>query len=142
MPACAGAHNRRSGNNRDFAASVTCASQFLGDLANDGRLRFLSVNNVVDELKRIRMSGGPLHRDNPDSLVSDNDLIAFFDVEKLYGPRTAILPVNGDCAIDDPRRHLDLLTVEANKSLLVGRDVKLWRENTVDRRRGNLSVCS
>ena len=141
MPACAGAHDRRSGDNCDFAAGVVCASQFLGDLANDGRLGFLGVNNVVNELKRIRVRGGSLHRHNTDSLVSDNNLVAFFDVEKLNGTRAAFFPVNRDCAIDDRGRHLDLLTVEANKRLLVGGYVELGRENAVGWSRSKLSVC-
>src|SRR4029079_18554994 len=107
VSACAGGHNRRTGDNCDFAGSATCASQFLGDLANNGRLGFLGVNNVVDELKRIRVRGGSLHRHNADSLVSDNNLVAFLYIKKLYGPRTAFFPVNGDCTIDDSRRSPD-----------------------------------
>src|SRR5262249_34725625 len=140
VAACAGAHDCRSGDNRDFAAGAVRASQFLCDLANDGRLGFLSINDVVNELERIRVRGGSLHRHNPDSLVSHNDLVAFFDVEKLNSPRVAFFPVNCDCAIDDPGRHLDLLTAEANKRLLVGGYVKLGRENAVGWSRGNLSV--
>jgi hypothetical protein len=140
MPACAGAHDRRSGDNCDFAAGVVGASQFLGDLANDGRLGFLSVNNVVNELKRICVRGGSLHRHNPDSLVSDNNLVAFFDIEKLYGTRAAFFPVNGDCAIDDSGRHLNLLTAESNKGLLVGGYVELGRENAIGWSRGKLSA--
>ena len=141
MPACAGAHDRRSGDNGDFAAGAMRASQFLGDLANDGRLRFLRINDVVNELKRIGVRCGSLHRHNPDSLVSDNNLVAFFDVEKLNGTRAAFFPINRDCAIDDRGRHLDLLAVEAHKRLLVGRDVELGRKNSVGWSRRNLSVC-
>src|SRR6516225_11301557 len=140
MPACAGAHYRRSRDNRDLAVSGMCASQFLGDFANDGRLRFLCVNNVVDELERIRVRGGSLYRHNPDSLVSDNNLVAFFDVEELNGARAAFLPVNNDCAIDDPGPHLELLTAEPNKCLLVGGYVEVRRENAVGWRRSKLGV--
>src|SRR5207248_2876656 len=62
MPASAGAHDRRSGDNRDFAASAADAAQFLRDFANDGRLGFLGVNNVVDKLKRIRVRAPVLQR--------------------------------------------------------------------------------
>src|SRR5438045_5964796 len=142
MPASPGAHDRRSGDNRDFAASAVDAAQFLRDFANDGRLGFLGVNNVVDELKWIRVRGGSLHRHNTDSLVSENDLVAFFDVEKLNGTRAAFFPINRDCAIDDRRRHLDLLTAEANKCLLIGGYVELRRKNAVGWRCGSLSVCA
>jgi hypothetical protein len=141
MPACAGAHDRRSGDNGDFAGSAVRPAQFLGDLANDGKLRFLRINDVVNELKRIGMRCGSLYRHNPDSLVSDNNRVAFFDVEKLDGTRTAFLSVNGDCAIDNPRRHLDLLAAKTNKRLLVGGHVELGRENTVGWSRRELSVC-
>src|SRR4030095_5057358 len=85
MPARAGAYDRRSPNNGNFAVIPMCASQFLGDLANDRRLGFLGVNNVIDELKGLGVGGGSLHRHNPDSLVSDNNLVAFFYIEKLNG---------------------------------------------------------
>src|SRR6202008_3271531 len=100
MPSRAGANDRRPGDNRDFSAAAMGASQFVGDLAYDGGFRFLGINNVVDELKWIRVRGGSLHRHNADSLVSDNNLVAFFDVEKLNGPRAALCPVDRDCAID------------------------------------------
>src|SRR5882762_1540390 len=141
MPARAGAHDRWSRDNCDFASSAMGASQFLGDLTNDGRLGFLGINNVVNELKRIRVRGGSLHRHNTDSLMSDNNLIAFFNVEKLNGARAAFFPVKGDCAIDDRGRHLDLLTAEPNKRLLVGSYVELGWENAVGWSRGKLSVC-
>src|SRR5262245_58886369 len=141
MAAGARTHNCWSGDNGDLAASAMCTFQFLGYLANNGRLGFLGINDVVNELKRIRMRGGSLHRHNSDSLVSDNNLVTFFDVEKLNGPRSGLFPVNGDCAIDDPGRHLDLLAVEANERLLVGRDVEVGRENTVGWSRGKLSAC-
>src|SRR5215475_6373653 len=141
MPPCPGAYDSRSGDNCDLAAGFVDASQFLGDLANDGRFGFLGVDNVVDELKRVCVCSGSLYRHNTDSLVSHNNRVAFFDIEKLNRPRTALLPVNGDGAINDPGRHLDLLTVEANKSLLVGSDVELEWEHTVSWSGGNLSVC-
>src|SRR5262245_2029369 len=141
MPARSGANDRRSGDNCDFPASAMCASQFFCDLANDGRLRFFGINDVVNELERIRMCGGSLHRHNTDSLMSDNNFIAFFYVEKFNGPRITFLPVYRDCAIDDPGRHLDLLAAEANKRLLVGGDVELERENTIGWRLRKLSVC-
>src|SRR5262249_59790804 len=83
---CASAHRRRAGNNPGFSAGAMGPSQFRGDLANDGRLGFLCVNNVVDELKWIGVCCGSLHRDNTDSLVSNNNLVAFFDIEKLNSP--------------------------------------------------------
>src|SRR5215510_4923668 len=141
MPACTGAHERRSGDNCDFAARVVGTSQFLSDLANDGGLRFLRINDVVNELKRIGMRGGALHRHDTDSLVSDNNRVAFLDVEKLNRPHAALIAVNRDCAIDDRGRHLDLLAPETNKGLLVGRYVKLGRENPVGWSRRKLSVC-
>src|SRR4030095_1063467 len=102
---------------------VVGTSQFLGDLANNGGLRFLRINDVVNELKRIGMGGSSLPRADTGS------------------PLAALIPVNGDCAIDDRGRHLDLLAAEANKRLLVGRDVELRRENTVGWSRRKLSVC-
>ena len=87
------------------------------------------------------MRCGSLYRHNPDSLVSDNNLVAFFDVEKLNGTRAAFLPINSDCAIDNPGRHLDLLAAKAHKRLLVGSYVELGRENTVGWGRRKLSVC-
>src|SRR4029453_12843997 len=141
MPTRTGTHDLWSRYDRDFAPGVVRASQFLSDLANDGRLGFFGVNDVVNELKRIGVRGGSLHRHNPDSLVSDNNLIAFFNVEELNGPRGVFFPVNRDGAIDDPGRHLDLLTAKANKRLLVGGYVELGRENAVGWSRGELSVC-
>src|SRR5262249_53033972 len=141
ISACACAHDGRSRDNCDFTASATNASQFFGDLANDGRFGFLGVYDVVDELKWVCVRSGSLHWHNTDPLVSDNNPVAFFDIEKLNRSRTALLPVNGDGAINDPGRHLDLLTVEANKSLLVGSDVELEWEHTVSWSGGNLSVC-
>src|SRR5215831_21017108 len=141
MPPCAGAYDSRSGDNCDLAASVVDALQFLGDLANDGRLGFLGINNVVDELERIRVRGGSLHRHNTDSLVSDNNLVAFFDIEKFNGTRANFFPVNRDCAVNDRGCHLYLLTAEANKRLLVGGYVELRRENAVGWSRSKLSVC-
>src|SRR5262249_800968 len=129
MRAGAGGDERGSGDNGDFAAGAARPAQFLGDLANDGKLRFLGINDVVNELKRIGMRCGSLYRHNPDSLVSDNNLVAFFDVEKLNGTRTAFLPINGDCAIDNPWRHFDLRAAETNKRLLVGGYVELGPGN-------------
>src|SRR5262249_48255054 len=140
--ACAGAHDRRSADNCDFAAGAVGASQFLGNLANDGRLGLLGINDVVNELKRIRVRGSSLHWHNTDSLVSDDNLVALFDVEKLNCTRAAFFPVHRDCAVDDRGRCLDLLTVETNKRLLVGGYVELGRENTVGGSRGNISVCA
>ena len=114
------------------------ASQFLSEFANNGRLGFLSINDVVNELKQIRVRGRSLHRHNADALVSDDNFVAFFNVEEFNGSRAAFFPVNCDCAVHHRGRHLDLLTVEANKRLLVGRYVELGRENAVGWSRGKL----
>src|SRR4030095_11407710 len=142
MPARAGAYDRRSPNNGNFAVIPMCASQFLGDLANDRRLGFLGVNNVIDELKGLGVGGGSLHRHNPDSLVSDNNLVAFFYIEKLNGSRSTFFLLNRYCAVDDSRRHFDLLTGDANKRLLIGGYVEVGRENAVSWSWGSLGVCA
>jgi hypothetical protein len=102
MPARAGAYDRRSPNNGNFAVIPMCASQFSAISRMIAGLGFLGVNNVIDELKGIGVGGGSLHRHNPDSLVSDNNLVAFFYVEKLNGSRSTFFLLNRYCAVDDP----------------------------------------
>jgi len=49
-----GPHDRWTGHNCDFAFCLARASKFLSQFANNGRFRFISIDDRVDELKNIR----------------------------------------------------------------------------------------
>ena len=82
MLTCTGPHDRRAGDNRDFAFGLVCASQFLSQFANDGRFRFISIDDRVNELKNIRVRRRSLHRHNADTLVANDNFVAFVERRK------------------------------------------------------------
>ena len=138
----AGPHDRRAGDNGDFTFGLASASQFLSQFANDGRFRFVRIDDRVDELKNIRARCRALHRHHAHTLVANDDFVAFTNVEELNGARDAFFSVHCDCGVHHRRPHLDLLAVNADEGLLIRHHVELGRENAVGRRRGQLGVCA
>src|SRR5260370_18979485 len=91
--------DRRSGDNGDFPFRCVCAMQLLTEFSNDGRLWFVGINDRIDELKEIGMRGRTLHRHNAHTLMTNNNLVAFVDVEELDGPRGASFLIHRNGAI-------------------------------------------
>src|SRR6266850_2028491 len=82
-----GPHDRWTGHNCDFAFRPARASKFLSQFANNGRFRFISVDDRVDELKNIRARRRALHRHHAYTLVANDDFVAFMNVEEFNGSR-------------------------------------------------------
>ena len=57
MVVCAGPYNGRTGHDRDSALGRACAPQLLSQLANDGRFWLVGIDDRIDELKDIGVSG-------------------------------------------------------------------------------------
>ena len=126
-----GPHDRRARHNCDFAFRLAGASKFLSQFANNGRFRFVSIDDRVDELKNIRARRRALHRHHAHTLVANDDFVAFTNVEEFNGSRGASFSVHCDCGVHHGRPHLDLLAVNADEGLLVRYHVELGRENAV-----------
>src|SRR4030095_1527992 len=99
MLAGAGPHDCRSRNDRDLSICYARPLQFLTKLADDRRLRFVRINDCVDELKEISARRRTLNWNNTNSVMSHHDLISLTDVEKLDRPGSAFFSVNRNCAV-------------------------------------------
>ena len=90
MLAGASPHDRRSGDNCDFALrlarcrSSSPISRMMADFGSSAS------TIVVDELKQIRVRCRSLHGHHTDSLVANDNLVAFVNVEKFDGTRGAV----------------------------------------------------
>ena len=124
-------HNRRPGDHCDFAFGRARPLQFTSQLANDGRFRFVGIDNGVDELKKIRAGRRTLHRHDAHALVTNHNLVAFTDVEELYGSGGPSFSIHNNRAVHHGRAHFDLFAVKPDEGLLVGRHVKVPRKNAV-----------
>src|SRR6266498_1696469 len=99
MLASACPHDCRSGNDRDPGVRSACPLQFVTELVDDRRFRFIRLNDRVDELKEVGTRRRTLNRNNTNPLMSYHDFIAFTDVEKLDSPGSAFFSVNRNCAV-------------------------------------------
>src|SRR5260370_29725911 len=77
------------------------------------------------------MRSRPLHRNNPNALMADYDPVAFSDVEKLHCSGGAFFPVNRNRTVHRGGADFDLLPVKSNERFLVGRHIKITRENSL-----------
>src|SRR5438552_7627245 len=118
----------------DSTLCFTRASQFLTELTNHSRLRFVRIDHRVDELKNVGVRGRSLHWDDANALVANDNLITCVDIEKLHRTGRTLLGVDSDRAVHHGGAHLDLLAIEPDERLLVRCDVKIVRENTGVRR--------
>ena len=140
MLAGAGAHNRRPGDHCDLAFGRAGALQFASQLANDGRFRFVGVNNGVNELKKICARRCTLHRHHAHAPMTHHDLVVFAHVEEFYCSGRAFFSINSNRAIHHGGLHFDLLAVKPDESLLVGCHVEVTRKNPVCRSGGKLRI--
>src|SRR5437899_167772 len=68
--------------------------------------------------------------------MADHDRHPFSNFVKLYCRGAACLSIGHDSAILDRWNHFDLASVEVDKGLLIRRDVKVRRKNSVAGCRG------
>src|SRR5438874_11955713 len=140
MFACARPHNCGSADDRNFTFRFAHALQFATELADHGRLWFVSIDDGVDELKEIGARGRTLHRNNANTLMTDYDFIVFADVEELYRSGGMFLSVNSNRTIHHRRPDFDLLAVKSNERLLRGCDIEIPWGNSIRRCPGHLRV--
>src|SRR4029453_8830822 len=133
-------HNCRPADDRNSTFRFAHVLQFATELADHGRLRFVGIDDGVDELKEIGARRRTLHRNNANTLMTDYDFIIFADVEKLYRSGGTFLSVNSNRAIHHRRPDFDLLAVKPNERLLVGCNIEIARENSVRGGPGQLRV--
>ena len=131
-----------SADNCDFAFCVACALQFPTKFANHGRFRFVGIDDGVDELKEISARRRALHRDDANALMTDHNLVACTDIEKLNRSGSALFSVNRNCTVHHGGPDFDLLPIKSNERLLVGGHIEIARENSVRRRLGQLRVSA
>src|SRR5439155_3365672 len=84
----------RSRDDRDFAFRSARTLQLPSQFANDRRLRFIGIDGRVDELKQVSARRRTLHRNHANALMTDYNLVAFTDVEKLDRPGRVFFSVN------------------------------------------------
>src|SRR5207248_1009571 len=106
------------------------------------RFGLLSIDDGVNELKKIGPRRRTLHRHYAHTVVSNNDLVAFTHIKELDGSGCPPLSVNGDGAIHHGGPHFEFLTVDTNESLLVSRHVKIGWKNAVHWSRGDLHILA
>src|SRR5207249_2736179 len=128
MPPGTSPHNRRPGDHCDFAFGRARPLQFTSQLANDGRFRFVGIDNGVDELKKIRAGRRTLHRHDAHALVTNHNLVAFTDVEELYGSGGPSFSIHNNRAVDHGMAHFDPFAVKPDQAWLVVRHVKVRRQ--------------
>jgi hypothetical protein len=133
-------HDCRSGNDRNLGFSCARPLQFVTEFADDRRLRFVGINDCVDELKEISTRGRTLNRNDTNPVMSHHNFIIFTDIEKLDRPGSAFLSVNRNCAVHHGGPDFDVLALKSNKCLLVGCHVEIGRKNSVRRRAGQLGI--
>ena len=142
MLAGPGPYNRGASDNRDFTFRCVRASQLLTQFTNDGRFRFIGVDDRVDELKQVSARRRALHRNHANALMTDHNLVTFTDVEKLDCPGSAFFSVNCNCAVHHGRLNFDLFAIASNERLLVGCHVEIARKNAVRRGLGQLRILA
>ena len=138
----AGSDDRRADDHGNFSFRCMRTIQFAGQLANDGRFRFVGIDDCVDELKNIRARGCALHRYNAHTLVTDHDLVAFANVEELNSSGGTSFSIDRYSAVHHGWLHFDFLAVDADERLLIRRHVEIGRENSVGRGGSDLRICA
>ena len=133
MLASACPHDCGPGDDRDFTSRCPRALQFATQLADDRRLRFVSVDDRVDELKELGARCRTLHGNNTNPLMTDHNLIPLADIEKLHRTSGTFFSVNRNRAVHHGWLNFDLLAIASNQCLLVGCHIEIVRENSVCR---------
>src|SRR5204863_5108980 len=110
-------HDGGPGDDCDSTLSFTSALQFLTELTNHSRLRFVGADHRVDELKNVGVRGRSLHWDDADALVANDNLVTCVDIEKLHRTGRALLGIDSDRAVHHGGAHLDLLAIEPDERL-------------------------
>src|SRR5262249_33156262 len=137
-----GSDDGRADDHGNFSFRCMRTMQFARELANDGRFRFVGIDDCVDELKNIRARGCALHRYNAHTLVTDHDLVTLANVEELNSSGAPSFSIDRYSAVHHGWLHFDFLAVDADECLLIRRHVEIGRENSVGRRGGNLRICA
>src|SRR5437764_12034002 len=86
------------------------------------------------------MRGRPLHRNDANSLLTNDDLISPFDVEKFNRSSDTLCRLDYDRAIHHRRTNFHLLATDAHERLLISRDVEIIREYAIRRRGRQLRI--
>src|SRR5438552_16438243 len=127
---CAGVHHRRPRHHENFPFAIARALEFARHLPNYRTLRLLD-RNVGHEFKSICACSRSLDRRNANALMAGDDLHSLPHFVKFYSRGAPRFAIHRDSAIHDRGMHFDFFAIESDEGLLVGRDIKIGRKNSV-----------